>query len=124
MEGFLECIPPTAAAGTISAGQSKVKADFCAACPDGRDPSFPSSCSQFFAVTAGDAGTLAYGVGYPVLEVNDTLANEMDACLSGVADAGAHGDGSAPLGCALAFNFCASAILQASGLSCQADAGL
>jgi hypothetical protein len=85
--------------------QAKVKADFCAQCPDGRSAAVPASCSQFFNLAVNDAGQ-STNVGSPVLGVSDGLAAIMDMQCTGAAaiDAGV-------ADCATAFRSCVSSVV-------------
>lgn len=86
--------------------QEKVKTDFCAQCPDGTSPSYPTSCSEFFAVGVDDAGQ-STTVGNAVLAVSDALAATMDMQCTG---AGAVDSGISD--CASSFKNCVGAIVH------------
>jgi hypothetical protein len=95
---------------TPTAAQQKVKADFCASCPDGAAPSAPQACTNFFALILEADGITAAGAA--VLLVNDALAGTMDQQCTGVAaeDAGAQD-------CAQAFALCSvEVVLQDANL--------
>jgi hypothetical protein len=65
--------------------QSKLKADFCAACPDGSSTTYPSGCSGFFEATDGGSS-----LGTPSLYMNDSIVQDLDQhCLiTGSGDCG------------------------------------
>jgi hypothetical protein len=90
---------------TPTTAQKKVKSDFCATCPDGASPAVPDACTNFFALTADDAGNIV-AVGGGVLEVSDTLAATMDAQCTGTAAS----DSGNP-DCAESFALCAGEVI-------------
>jgi hypothetical protein len=90
---------------TPTPAQAKVKADFCAQCPDGASASLPHACSDFFAFTVDDAGG-STSVGNAVLIASDALAAMMDGQCTGP---GAVDSGIAD--CARAFQSCVGGVL-------------
>jgi len=131
---FVECIPAQTASATPTTVQAKVKADFCAVCPDKAGSGTVGPCSTFFSNDA-DAGPGVYGLGVPVLKVNDTIATEIGLKCIGVAfsdggivsggDGGSDAGGSSG-GCDLfAFGVCANTVVQArtTPAACQPDGG-
>jgi hypothetical protein len=98
-----ECLKPKLTSPTPA--QAKVKADFCAQCPDGTSASIPSSCSGFFALTVDDLGN-ATSVGNSVIAAGDDLAAMVDAQCTGPAAADAGNPD-----CARAFEACSGPIV-------------
>jgi hypothetical protein len=93
--------------GTPTAAQMKVKADFCAMCPDGASAFAPTGCSDFLTLKESDAGNLT-AVGAIALLLNDSLDDVIDQQCTGPAAAGVDAGTS---DCAVAFELCAAAIL-------------
>jgi hypothetical protein len=101
-----ECFYSALAAGSPSAAQAQVKADFCQQCPDGKSSVLTAACSKFFNTSSGSVTPL----GLSVLLFNDAIAMEIDSnCASEAAlqDGGASGD------CATSFLLCSAQVAQA-----------
>jgi hypothetical protein len=103
------CITSAIATLTPSAAQAKLKADFCAKCPDGASKFVASSCSGFYA--ASDGGT---ELGALVLYYNDAVATAVDQQCTGSATTS--GD-SGVNDCA--FNFLECALVPVESMSNQ-----
>jgi hypothetical protein len=111
-----ECFTSKIYAASPTAAQQKVRADFCATCPDGKSTTFPTSCTDFFPSGAPD-GSLLYGPGLFVLEYSVSIATQFDQMCTSASDAG---------DCASAFFTCAAQVVsQAVALpsACYGDAG-
>ena len=109
------CLLSQLVASTPTAAQAKVKADFCAQCPDGKSQAMPRSCSNFFLAPPPGAGLyVQFG--------NDAIAAQMDKQCTG---ASASTDGGAVTDCALRFFGCSMSVFAmhtASG-SCSGGVG-
>jgi hypothetical protein len=135
IKDFYDCIADRTSTAAPTTAQAKVKADFCVACPDKTGAGTVGPCSTFFSKNA-DAGPGVYGLGVPVLKVNDTIAAEIGLkCIGasspsdgGVASAGDGGSdaGGSSGGCdPFAFAICANTVVQVrtTPAACQADGG-
>lgn len=80
---FHDCIRDTTANARPTEAQAKVRDDFCAVCPDKPETGTVGPCSTFFTKDA-DAGIGIYGVGAPILKVNDSIAAEIGAKCIGI----------------------------------------
>ena len=109
------CVAQQLSSATPTAAQAKVKADFCAQCPDGASKSNPMSCSQFFQVSPSDGG-ISGGPGIVVLIANDAIATQIDQkCTGGqVQTDGGTSD------CVFSFAFCSALVLGADSNTPQA----
>jgi hypothetical protein len=123
---FYDCIDAEATRATPTAAQTKVKNDFCSLCPDAAGSGTLDACSTFFRQDA-DASSGIYGVGVPLLKVNDTIAAEIGSkCIgsSGGRDGGS--DAGASDACdPLTFLACENTVVQArtTPSACQGDGG-
>jgi len=107
VQAKIAMLQPTAAA-------AKLKSDFCSACPDGKSPSTPQSCSAFFSSDGGSS------IGSAFLELTDAVAEQVDQkCLPMIPDAGV-------ADCQFAFDNCAGIVLQTAitePAACTTDGG-
>ena len=99
----LDCFRPHLA--TPTPAQAKVKADFCAQCPDGTSSFRPTGCTDFFSLGVDDAGN-SEGVGGVALILNDDLVGRIDATCTGP-----NAQDSGISDCAKAFQNCAAGAL-------------
>jgi hypothetical protein len=128
---FDDCIRDTTANARPTAAQAKVRDDFCAVCPDKPETGTVGPCSTFFTKDA-DAGIGIYGVGVPVLTVNDSIAAEIGTKCIGISfsvDGGIVSpdpDAGADKACdPVLFTVCANTVVRArtAPSACQPDAG-
>ncbi len=123
IKSFYDCIDDLSASATPTAAQARVKADFCAACPDKPGTGTVGPCSTFFSKSA-TAGPGIYGLGLGVLKVSDTIAAEIGSkCVAAAVSGGGGGSSSggvgggggsaAPGACeALAFGACENMVVK------------